>query len=184
MTNELFEKYWANVRFCFITFLLAVILIGILSILFFRKRLPFKILLLSAISMGLITLFLVFAYAIPCAKDYEYVKKDECIEIYGRVTEFTKRKNSDGEIIYSRPKFLIAGPGANCFKDGKQVTKYIKGSKILSRTIANNTKEAITRQTSALLVHKKALIVSGIRYLAGNGFSFLVSPLIPSEGGQ
>ena len=109
MTNELFEKYWANVRFCFITFLLAVILIGILSILFFRKRLPFKILLLGAISMGLITLFLVFAYAIPCAKDYEYVKKDECIEIYGRVTEFTKRKNSDGEIIYSRPKFLIVG---------------------------------------------------------------------------
>lgn len=109
MTEELYEQYWVNVKFCYITIFVAIVIIGIFFILFFRKRLSLKIWLFSVISMGLVTLFMVFAYAIPCAKDYEYVKRDECIEIYGRVTEFTKSKNSDGEIIYSRPKFLIVG---------------------------------------------------------------------------
>ena len=74
---------------------------------------------------------------------------------------------------------FIAGSGANCIKDGKQVSKYLKGAEVLRNTIANNSKQVISRQTNALLAHQKQLVISGVRYFLANGFSLLASHAAP-----
>ena len=109
MTNELFKNYWGQVNFSCFYCLLCVILILIFSILFFLKRLPLKMWLISVISLGLVIIFVVFKLVIPSAKDYKYVEEGRYIEIYGRMIEYTKQRDSDGTIIYSNPKFLIVG---------------------------------------------------------------------------
>ena len=65
----------------------------------------------------------------------------------------------------------IAGAGANCAKNGMQVTKYINSKQILQRTIANGTRRAIARQTYALHVHTTPLMIAGARYIASSAFS-------------
>lgn len=65
----------------------------------------------------------------------------------------------------------IAGSGANCVKDGMHVTKFVNGKIILKKTIANGSRRVIARQTNALNVHAKQLMISAVRYLASNTFS-------------
>ena len=66
---------------------------------------------------------------------------------------------------------VIAGAGANSVKEGMQVTKFINSKNVLNRTIANGTKRAIARQTSALNVHTTQLLIAGVRYMLSNTFS-------------
>ena len=67
-------------------------------------------------------------------------------------------------------------------RSGAHVTKYINSRDILNRTIANGTKNAISRQTVAMNVHITQLAISGARYLTGGMFSIFASQ-IPVFGG-
>ncbi len=67
----------------------------------------------------------------------------------------------------------ISGEGANYAKNGSHVTNYIASNDILKKTIVNGTKKYIPRQTHAMLVHSKELVISGVRYLMSNTFSMI-----------
>ncbi len=49
--------------------------------------------------------------------------------------------------------------------------KFINSKNILKNTIANGTKQYIARQTEAMMVHAKSLMISGARYLLANAFT-------------
>ena len=65
---------------------------------------------------------------------------------------------------------IIGGASAGLAGSGSMddVVKFVNSKKILVKTIVNETVKAIPRQTQAVLVHTKSLIIAGVRYLFAN----------------
>ena len=122
MTKNYLTLFWLSL-------ISIIIFAGILIFLIVFSK---KIILLK--KYGMIILFFISLVMIGlsaskfslCCKDYKYFSAGTCIEVTGTVVDFMEIKrdyDGNGEIIYRKPKFLIAETGEYIVLNTKEVSK-------------------------------------------------------------